>query len=66
MKHHQIRVLSANGNRQVDTVTMTQEEMEQRGLNPNSVLYAVPVGKKDGKEEFIYLQKDCRMIGTIL
>ena len=65
MKHYQIRVLSANGNRQVDTVTMTEQELEQRGLNPNSVLYAVPVDKKDGKEEIIYLQKDCRMIAFI-
>lgn len=65
MKHHQIRVLSADGNRQVDTVTMTQEELEQRGLTPNSILYAVPVGKKDGKEEIIYLQKYCRMPATI-
>lgn len=56
----EIRVLDQKTGEQVDKVYLTKEQLEERGMPPNSVLYAVPIEGKNGKTSIIYLQKVCR------
>lgn len=56
----EIRVLDEKTGKQIDKVYLTKAQMEERGMPPNSVLYAVPIEGKNGKTSTIYLQKVCR------
>lgn len=60
----EIPVIDEKG-KQVDTVSVTKEQLHERGMTRDSILHAVPCQMKDGKTKTIYLQKDCLLTAQI-